>query len=401
MHERAPSPAQTDEFQSLVQAAALRPAGLISGRLQRPHPRWLVGQGKLEQLRRRLAEGVAELVVFNHELAPRQQNHLERELGVRVVDRIGLILDIFARRASSHAGRLQVELAHLQYLSNRLKHGWTHLERQQGGIGMRGPGEAQLETDRRLVRDRIRKVRQRLERVHRQRSQARHARRRASLPVISLVGYTNAGKSTLFNALTGARAAVADQPFLTLDTCLRRLDLKGVGAVAVADTVGFIRQLPTGLIEAFKATLEEITAANLLLHVIDYHDDEYELHVEQVEQILEQIGAAQVPCLRVYNKVDCRNSSASVSVDASGVPQAVWISAARREGLETLRKAMAERLARRLEHCHLTLQPHQARLRSRLYEHKLVVAEHMDADGSMVLELHAPSTTLRQLLATA
>src|SRR5690554_4956528 len=269
----------------------------------RPSPRFLIGSGKVDELRALVKAGEGDLVIFNHVLTPSQERNLERELECRVLDRTGLILDIFAQRAQTHEGKLQVELAQLKHLSTRLVRGWTHLERQKGGIGLRGPGETQLETDRRLIGKRIRALRERLERVERRRETGRKERLRSELPVVALVGYTNAGKTTLFNALTGSRLEAKDQLFATLDPTVRRLPLGHGDEVLLADTVGFVRDLPHELVAAFKATLTEARDAALLLHVIDTSDPHHDDRIRQVETVLEEIGAGEVPCVQVYNKV--------------------------------------------------------------------------------------------------
>src|SRR5690625_1241616 len=280
-----------DEFEELVLSAGGEPVARVTGQRATIHPRTFVGSGKVAEIAEAIALHQADLVLFNHRLSPSQERNLERALGCRVLDRTGLILDIFAQRARTHEGKLQVELAQLEYMSTRLVRGWTHLERQAGGIGLRGPGETQLETDRRLLRARIKSIHKRLDKVRIQRSQNRRARARAEIPSVSLVGYTNAGKSTLFNALTAADVYAADQLFATLDPTLRRLEIGDVGPVVLADTVGFIRHLPHKLVEAFQATLQEATEATLLIHVIDGADPDRELNVEQVERVLEEMGA--------------------------------------------------------------------------------------------------------------
>ncbi|MCP1365243.1 GTPase HflX, partial [Halomonas sp. BBD48] len=287
------------EFLELVRSAGAEPATLMQGSRRKPDPRAFIGSGKVEELRELLAIHQAELVIFNHALSPSQERNLERSLKCRVLDRTGLILDIFAQRARTHEGKLQVELAQLEYMSTRLVRGWTHLERQKGGIGLRGPGETQLETDRRLLRARIKSIHKRLDKVRSQREQNRRARSRAEIPSVSLVGYTNAGKSTLFNALTASEVYAANQLFATLDPTLRRLEITDVGPVVLADTVGFIRHLPHKLVEAFQATLQEAAEASLLVHVIDAADPDRELNIGEVEGVLEEIGADEVPCLRV------------------------------------------------------------------------------------------------------
>ncbi|MDX1698637.1 MAG: ribosome rescue GTPase HflX, partial [Thiohalobacterales bacterium] len=286
------------EFTELVNSAGAVIAATVTGTRGKPEPRLFIGQGKAMEIRDVVRGQKAEVVIFNHALSPSQERNLERELSCRVLDRTGLILDIFAQRARSFEGKLQVELAQLRHLSTRLVRGWTHLERQKGGIGLRGPGETQLESDRRMLNARIKVINRRLEKVEKQRDQGRRSRRRAAVPTVSLVGYTNAGKSTLFNALSGADAYAADQLFATLDPTLRRIEVRGVGPLVLADTVGFIRHLPHDLVAAFRATLEETRRADLLLHVIDAQDPDRHSHMEQVNAVLEEIGAADVPQIR-------------------------------------------------------------------------------------------------------
>ena len=292
------------EFEELVLSAGGDPAAYVMGARSAPHPGTFVGSGKLEEIRDEVALREAEVVMFNHVLSPSQERNLEQELECRVLDRTGLILDIFAQRARTHEGKLQVELAQLQHVSTRLVRGWTHLERQKGGIGLRGPGETQLETDRRLLRVRIKSITGRLAKVHKQRDQGRRSRRRAEVPTVSLVGYTNAGKSTLFNRLTASDVYAADQLFATLDPTLRRIDVSDLGPVILADTVGFIRHLPHKLVEAFRATLEESRESDFLLHVVDACSEEREDNIFQVNEVLHEIGADTVPFLMVYNKID-------------------------------------------------------------------------------------------------
>ena len=316
------------EFQELARSAGAEAVGFVNVARHQPSAKFLIGSGKVEELHDLVKDGEAELVIFNHTLTPSQERNLERALECRVLDRTGLILDIFAQRARTHEGKLQVELAQLEHMSTRLVRGWTHLERQKGGIGLRGPGETQLETDRRLLRVRIRQIKQRLEKVRGQREQARRGRRRADIPSVSLVGYTNAGKSTLFNALTESDVYAANQLFATLDPTLRRLELDDVGPVVLADTVGFIRHLPHKLVESFRATLEESSNADLLLHVIDAHEPERDQQIEQVLAVLGEIGANELPMLEVYNKVDLMEGiEPQIQRDADGKPQRVWVSA--------------------------------------------------------------------------
>ncbi|TDR50853.1 GTP-binding protein HflX [Halomonas ventosae] len=387
------------EFLELVRSAGAEPATLITGSRKRPDSRTFVGSGKLEELREAKAVHHAELVIFNHGLSPSQERNLERELKCRVIDRTGLILDIFAQRARTHEGKLQVELAQLEYMSTRLVRGWTHLERQKGGIGLRGPGETQLETDRRLLRARIKAIHKRLDKVRSQRSQNRRARSRAEIPSVSLVGYTNAGKSTLFNALTSARVYAADKLFATLDPTLRRLEIEDVGPVVLADTVGFIRHLPHKLVEAFRATLQEAAEASLLVHVIDAADPDRELNVAQVEAVLDEIGALEVPTLKVMNKIDLLDSAPRIERDGEGRPEVVWLSAREGKGLELLEQALSECLADDIIDFELSLAPEQGRLRAGLHDLGAVRGERFDDAGHTLLEVRLPRRDFLQLMA--
>ncbi|HSP58553.1 MAG TPA: ribosome rescue GTPase HflX [Halomonas sp.] len=387
------------EFLELVRSAGAEPAILVTGSRQRPDSRTFVGSGKVEELREALSVHHADLVIFNHALSPSQERNVERALKCRVLDRTGLILDIFAQRARTHEGKLQVELAQLEYMSTRLVRGWTHLERQKGGIGLRGPGETQLETDRRLLRGRIKAIHKRLDKVRSQRDQNRRARSRAEIPSVSLVGYTNAGKSTLFNALTASNVYAADQLFATLDPTLRRLEIEDVGPVVLADTVGFIRHLPHKLVEAFRATLQEAAEASLLVHVIDAADPDRELNVSQVEVVLNEIGALEVPTLKVMNKIDLLDSAPRIERDGEGRPEVVWLSARDNKGLELLAQALSECLANDVIDFALSLAPEQGRLRAGLHELGAVREEHFDDAGHSSLEVRLPRRDFMQLMA--
>lgn len=387
------------EFLELVRSAGAQVATLLTASRKRPDTRTFIGSGKLEELQAMLAAHEAHLVIFNHGLSPSQQRNLEHDLKSRVLDRTGLILDIFAQRARTHEGKLQVELAQLEYASTRLIRGWTHLERQAGGIGGRGPGETQLETDRRLIRGRIKAIHKRLDKVRSQREQNRRARARAEISSVSLVGYTNAGKSTLFNALTQSEVYAADQLFATLDPTLRRLEIDDVGSVVMADTVGFIRHLPHKLVEAFQATLQEATEASLLVHVIDAADPDRELNVEQVEGVLSEIGADRVPMLKVMNKIDRLDSAPRIERDNHGMPEVVWLSAQEGRGLDLLYQALTERLADDVIGFSLTLSPEQGKLRAGLHELNAVRAEHFDEKGRPVLDVRLPRRDFNQLMA--
>ena len=386
-----------EELRSLAVSAGVEAVAEVSGVRERPDPRLFVGSGKAEEVRAAVEAAGADLVLVNHALTPGQERNLERFFSCRTVDRTGLILDIFAQRARSFEGKLQVELAQLRHLSTRLVRGWTHLERQRGGIGLRGPGEKQLETDRRLVSLRIQQIRRELERLERQRSQQRRGRRRAELPTVSLVGYTNAGKSTLFNRLTGAGVLVADQLFATLDPTLRRLDLPGGRAVILADTVGFIRHLPHDLVAAFRSTLEETREADLLLLVVDASDPEREVKAEQVRRVLEEIGAGDVPQLEVLNKVDrCPGVEPRVARDGEGLPRQVWVSATAGLGLEALREAIAERVLPPRKLLSVRLPMTAGRMRASLFASGVVVGESV-GDGEWLLEVDMAPADLEAL----
>jgi GTP-binding protein HflX len=334
--------AQTEEFLMLAKGAGAVIVDTIIARRPRPDAKLFVGTGKADEIGLSVQEHQAEIVLVNHALSPGQQRNLERVFNVRVVDRVALILDIFALRAQSHEGKLQVELAQLQHLITRLTRMWSHLERQRGGIGMRGPGESQLEMDKRIIGDKVKMLRERLDRLARQRQTQRRSRERNGTLSVSLVGYTNAGKSTLFNAFTRADVYAADQLFATLDTTTRRIWVEGAGQVVVSDTVGFIRELPHMLIAAFKATLEETINADLLLHVVDHSSPQRDEQIAEVNKVLKEIGADNVPCILVYNKIDMAGLTPSVERDEHGTISRVFVSASERSGLDLLRGAMVE-----------------------------------------------------------
>jgi GTP-binding protein HflX len=334
--------ARSEEFAMLAQGAGAEIVETIVARRARPDAKFFVGSGKADEIALAATAGNVDLILFDQVLSPAQQRNLERVINLRVVDRVALILDIFALRAKSHEGKLQVELAQLQHLTTRLTRMWSHLERQRGGIGMRGPGESQLEMDRRIIGDKIRLLRERLDKLRLQRQTQRRARSRGDTFSVSLVGYTNAGKSTLFNALTRADAYIADQLFATLDTTTRRLWIDGAGSVTMSDTVGFIRDLPHTLIEAFRATLEETVHADLLLHVVDASSPQRDEQIAEVNKVLQDIGAAHVPCLMVYNKADKVGIEPGVQQDAHGTISRVFVSASERAGLDALRGAVVE-----------------------------------------------------------
>jgi GTP-binding protein HflX len=334
-----------EELKLLASSAGLNVRAVVEGRRDRPDARLFAGTGKVEEIGRTLADSHADIAVFNHELSPAQQRNLERELQCRVVDRTTLILDIFAQRAKSHEGKVQVELAQLEHLSTRLVRGWTHLERQRGGIGMRGPGETQLETDRRLLGARVKTLKEKLHKLQRQRDVQRRARARRDVMSVSLVGYTNAGKSTLFNALTHAGAYAANQLFATLDTTTRRLYLPEAGNITVSDTVGFIRDLPHTLVASFRATLEETIHADLLLHVVDSSSAVRESEIAEVNLVLAEIGAAAIPQIMVWNKIDLTGAAPGIERNEYGKISRVRLSAATSVGIDHLRGALVEAAA--------------------------------------------------------
>jgi GTP-binding protein HflX len=378
---------ELEELQLLAQSAGAEVCGTVLGSRQVPDAATFVGKGKAEEIRDAAAREHADLVLVNHDLSPAQERNLEKIANCRVLDRTGLILDIFAQRARSAEGKLQVELAQLEHLSTRLVRGWTHLERQKGGIGLRGPGETQLEVDRRLVRERIKKLNQRLEQVSAQRRSRRKARHKVPIPTVSIVGYTNAGKSSLFNRLTSSTVYAADQLFATLDPTMRRLDLPGKAAVILADTVGFIRHLPHDLVEAFKSTLEEVAGANLLLHVVDSANPERLDQMARVNGVLEEIGAQSIPQIVVFNKIDLTGEAPRFERDAAGRISRVWVSAKTGEGMDLLQQVLAEYFRRSRLHHHLQLPPEAGRLRAVVYERFDVVNEIALESGGWLLEL--------------
>jgi GTP-binding protein HflX len=380
-----------------MSAGAVVACELVTSR-KRPDPRYFIGKGKLEELKSLVHENKAELVISGASLSPSQERNLERELKCRVLDRAGLILDIFAQRARSFEGMLQVELAQLQHLSTRLVRGWTHLERQKGGIGLRGPGETQLETDRRLIRARIRQLHVRLKAVDARRSMNRRNRLKSEIPTVALVGYTNAGKSTLFNALTNADVYVKDQMFATLDPTIRRLELPEGEHALLADTVGFIRDLPHELVAAFRSTLQEAREADLILHLIDASDPNRWQRVRQVNSVLKQLDADQIPQIRVYNKIDKLDRKPRITNNLRGTGRSIWLSAVTGEGLSLLTDGIAGRLRQETTACSVHLQPAQGRQRAKLFELGAVRDEKILEDGSWMLNLRMAEKDLRRFL---
>ncbi len=385
------------EFIELVRSADVEDIDIVVGSRHTPSSKAFVGKGKLEEIASLVRQHDIDVVLFNHALSPSQERNLEQALQCRVLDRTGLILDIFAQRAHSFEGKLQVELAQLKHLATRLVRGWTHLERQKGGIGLRGPGETQLETDRRLLGKRIKYLNHRLEKVARQRQQSRQARNKAEIPTLSLVGYTNAGKSTLFNALTDADAYAADQLFATLDPTLRKLPIDDQLSVIMADTVGFIRHLPHDLVAAFRATLQETREADLILHVIDCVDENRQQKIDAVNQVLDEVGAQDTPQLQIFNKIDLAEYEPRIDRDENGKAVRLWLSARDQRGFDLFRQVIAEYFASEVFDCEILLQANEGLIRSRLFDEKLIQQEKYQDDGSVRLNLRISPVQIKKL----
>ncbi len=376
------------ELRELALSAGANPIAALVGKKRSINSRHFIGKGKLDELLRLVKEREADIVLFDNVLSPSQERNLEEVLGVRVVDRTDLILDIFAQRAQTFEGKLQVELAQLRRLASRLVGGWTHLERQKGGIGLRGPGETQLETDKRLITKRLIQIQKRLDKVEKQRSQGRIARRRVELPVVGLIGYTNAGKSTLFNVLTDSDVYAADQLFATLDPTLRRLSLTPALSLVLADTVGFIRHLPHELIAAFRSTLQETVEANLLLHVVDATDERIEETIEEVDRVLQEIGADEANRILIFNKIDrLEGVEPRIERNAQGLPSKIWLSAVTGAGLPVLLDALREYFCGSMIRRTVHLMASEAALRGRLYGAARVVKEENDGKGGWTMDI--------------
>lgn len=386
-----------DEFEELVTSAGAKIMTIVTSRRSRPVAKYFIGVGKAREVAEQVQQHKAEVVLFNHTLTPSQERNLESLLECRVLDRTGLILDIFAQRARSFEGKLQVELAQLRHMMTRLVRGWTHLERQKGGIGLRGPGETQLETDRRLLGLRVKQINKRLEKVRKQREQGRQSRRKAEIPTVALVGYTNAGKSTLFNTLADDDVYVQDQLFATLDPTLRRLEIASGVKVILADTVGFIRHLPHDLVNAFRSTLQETTEAQLLLHIIDAADENRDGNIAEVESVLKQIGADKVDLIQVMNKIDLSGTRPRVDTHNDGSIKRIWLSAVTGEGVDMLEKVLADYFGDEMMSGKISLQPAQARIRALLFELGVVQSETVDDDGCFHLDVRITKRDLSQL----
>lgn len=388
-----------DEFELLVKSAGLSQQAVVTSKRKVPQKKYFVGTGKAEEIATLVKEVQADVVIFNHVLSPAQERDLEALCQCRVFDRTTLILDIFAQRARTHEGKLQVELAQLKHLSTRLVRGWTHLERQKGGIGLRGPGEKQLETDKRLLNERVKAISKRLNKVAKQREQTRRSRLRSALPTVALVGYTNAGKSTLFNQLTKADVYAADQLFATLDPTMRRLSLASSQECVLADTVGFVQNLPHDLVAAFKATLVEVQEAQLLLHVVDCSDEHMHENMTTVDNVLQQLDANSIPQLVIYNKIDLLEGMESrIDYDESGFPERVWISAHQKSALDLIQQAIFEKLAVQVYNITFRLPVDRGDYLGLLFEYSEVLEQNYDDQGRCLITVSMPQKNWRQLL---
>jgi len=384
------------EFKELVVSSGAEIMAITTTSRQRADPKYFIGSGKAREIAELVKQYEADIVLFNHQLAASQERNLETLIECRVLDRTGLILDIFAQRARSFEGKLQVELAQLKHLSTRLVRGWTHLERQKGGIGLRGPGETQLETDRRLLGLRIKQINKRLEKVKKQREQGRQSRQKAEIATVSLVGYTNAGKSSLFNVLSEDHVYVRDQLFATLDPTLRRVDLARDVSIILADTVGFIRHLPHDLVTAFRSTLQETAEAQLLLHVIDSADENRDANIDEVEKVLAQIGANEIPTIQIMNKVDLTGTRPRIDHADDGSVKRIWLSVASGDGIDLLKQTLIDQFREKMVEGKLVLSPSDARIRARLFEAGAIREEKIDDDGHFLLQISMSRRDLNQ-----
>jgi GTP-binding protein HflX len=384
------------EFKELVVSSGAEIMAITTTSRQRADPKYFIGSGKAREIAELVKQYDADIVLFNHQLAASQERNLERLIECRVLDRTGLILDIFAQRARSFEGKLQVELAQLKHLSTRLVRGWTHLERQKGGIGLRGPGETQLETDRRLLGLRIKQINKRLEKVKKQREQGRQSRQKAEIATVSLVGYTNAGKSSLFNVLSEDQVYVQDQLFATLDPTLRRVDLARDVSIILADTVGFIRHLPHDLVTAFRSTLQETVEAQLLLHVIDSADENRDANIHEVDKVLAQIGADEIATIQVMNKIDLTGTKPRIDYADDGSVKRIWLSVESGDGLDLLKQTLVDQFREKMVEGKLVLSPADARIRARLFEAGAIREEKIDDEGQFLLQISMSRRDLNQ-----